>query len=297
MDGIGWLPRSPFQGGLQGYAREDAQVSPYQLRDALLLKTSLEGKDFQTARKELAAAVGEPVSGDSISYGLLAESTSNPPSVQEGYFLELTQANLVHLQADIQTADGQIHVEATSLTYSHLEILGSSQPLASTSSGSKDPLVLDMDGQGPKTTGQTGARAFDLAGNGDFRPTSFVTGGSAFLALDRNGNGQIDSGLELFGDQHGAANGFEELSKFDDNGDHQITKADPVFGQLQLLYGDGRQMPLSASGIQALSVAAHPSAGSTSGGDSILHASEATTADGRTVSAYALGLQRFDQTV
>jgi len=48
----------------------------------------------------------------------------------------------------------------------------------------------------------------------------------AFLCYDRNQNGLIDNGGELFGDQYGAENGFEELAKFDSNGDGKISDAD-----------------------------------------------------------------------
>ena len=103
-----------------------------------------------------------------------------------------------------------------------------------------DPLVLDLNGDGKLnlTTVADGAR-FDLAGTGRTVQAAFVTGGDAFLALDRNGNGQIDSGLELFGDQHGATNGFEELRQFDDNRDGIIDSQDAVFASLRAWRDNG----------------------------------------------------------
>lgn len=62
---------------------------------------------------------------------------------------------------------------------------------------------------------------------------------AAFLALDRNGHHRIDDGGELFADPHCAANGCEEVAEFDANHDHSIVSVDPVFADLQLLYGDG----------------------------------------------------------
>lgn len=157
----------------------------------------------------------------------------------------------------------------------------------------RDPLVLDLDGSGPATTGEAGARGFDLEGDGDPRPTSFVAGGTALLALDRDGNGRIDSGSELFGDQHGAADGYEELRKFDANQDGRIDAADPVFAHLSLLFGDGRLCAIGEAGLRALSLGAVARPGSTRGGDAILRSATAERLDGSALHTYALALNRF----
>lgn len=63
------------------------------------------------------------------------------------------------------------------------------------------------------------------------------------LMYDRNGNGSIDDGSEVFGEQNGAANGFAELAKYDSNKDSKINFLDPVFKALKLyrdLNGDGK---------------------------------------------------------
>jgi hypothetical protein len=97
-----------------------------------------------------------------------------------------------------------------------------------------EPLVLDLDGNGIELTdvrvGQ-GVR-FDLTGDGRAETVSWVSPADAVLAYDRNGNGAVDGGNELFGDQHGAANGFEELAKFDDNRDGVIDTRDSIFNTL-----------------------------------------------------------------
>ena len=104
---------------------------------------------------------------------------------------------------------------------------------------SSDPITLDLDGDGIELTGYTNGAQFDIEGSGSPVHTAFVTGGDAFLALDRNGNGLIDSGKELFGDQHGAANGFEELRKFDSNRDGVIDRNDRDFDKLVLFKDNG----------------------------------------------------------
>jgi len=119
-----------------------------------------------------------------------------------------------------------------------------------------DPLVLDLAGNGFSTSGLTRPVLFDLDADGRLDQISVPTGDDALLAWDRNGNGRIDDGRELFGDQHGAANGFAELARFDDNGDGRIDAADAIFDQLLLLRFDaqGRQstQSLQQAGVSAI---------------------------------------------
>ncbi|MFP4501627.1 MAG: hypothetical protein ACLFTT_11555 [Candidatus Hydrogenedentota bacterium] len=124
-----------------------------------------------------------------------------------------------------------------------------------------DPIVFDLDGDGVELTHYKDGARFDLMGSGQPVNTAFVTGGDAFLALDRNGDGTINSGKELFGEQHGAANGFEELRKFDDNGDGRIDRHDAVFDALRLWRDNGNGiteagelLSLANAGIERISL-------------------------------------------
>lgn len=254
---------------------------PRKTAEAILIKTVLEGLDFQTAREEVLAAV---------------EAQQSPHTPPQGdtvaFSLEATELHVeaTHLEVDVATPTSSLHVE-----YTHLEA-SLTQVSLSVNSGrrNKDPLVVDLDGGGPDTTGAQGARLFDLEGNGSQAPTSFVRGETAFLALDRNGNGVIDSGAELFGDQHGALDGFEELAKFDLNQDGRIDPKDHVYTALELLFGDGRTQSLPDSGITALSLQAVSAPATTEYGDDILRQATASLQNGATVGTFALGLQRFD---
>jgi hypothetical protein len=102
-----------------------------------------------------------------------------------------------------------------------------------------DPIVLDLDGDGVELTSYQRGAQFDLIGSGRAQQVAFVHGGDAFLALDRNGDGIINSGKELFGEQHGARNGFEELRSFDDNGDGVINRDDAIYEDLRLFRDNG----------------------------------------------------------
>lgn len=98
-----------------------------------------------------------------------------------------------------------------------------------------DPLIIDVDGNGFDLTAADEGVSFDINGDGSKEKTAITKGEDGMLALDKDGNGIIDSGKELFGDQNGAKNGFEELSKYDDNKDNVIDSDDEAFSRLQIL--------------------------------------------------------------
>lgn len=110
---------------------------------------------------------------------------------------------------------------------------------------SSTPLVLVFDGA-PVTfdpfTSSSGA-TFDLAGDGASHVTSWPTARTPWLAIDRDGNGRIDDGGELFGSMTRlstgvrARNGFEALAELDSNHDGAITAEDEGFAKL-LLWSD-----------------------------------------------------------
>jgi hypothetical protein len=259
--------------------------------DALLLKMALEGKDFQKARREVASSQATPPDAPPSPNSEMEAPAPRPNPAMEAFALSIEIDRLsIQVQRDAQSGTT---TASMSITHAHLDVAATRQAVASPK---KDPLVLDLAGSGPTTTGAEGAKTFDLAGDGTEAPTSFATGRTAFLALDRNSNGRIDSGLELFGDQHGAADGYAELAKFDANGDERIDAADPVFSRLQLLFGDGTLTGLASEDIQSLSLAATNQGGLTSGGDDILLQATASLANGASIQTYALGLNRFDAT-
>ena len=78
-----------------------------------------------------------------------------------------------------------------------------------------DPLILDLDGDGiVNTTGLKAGTCFDYDGNGFAELTGWVGQGDGLLVWDRNGNGVIDDGTELFGDNTLLANGMRAASSF-----------------------------------------------------------------------------------
>jgi hypothetical protein len=112
------------------------------------------------------------------------------------------------------------------------------------------PLVLSF--ESAPVTFAASAGAFDLTGTMS-TVTDWPTSATPWLALDRNGNGAIDDGSELFGSasilNHGgrAENGFVALAELDGNGDGQITAADAAFSSL-LVWSDKDGDRVSSAG-------------------------------------------------
>lgn len=135
-----------------------------------------------------------------------------------------------------------------------------------------DPLILDINNNGIHFDA-TKRITFDLNGDGQTERLSQLSSGDYFLAFDKNANGVIDNGIELFGDQLGDNNGFTALARYDDNRDNIIDASDRIFSALRLLQidGDGRQTQttLQNAGIKALDLRYQQAQQIFSGGDEI----------------------------
>ncbi len=97
-----------------------------------------------------------------------------------------------------------------------------------------DPLVIQLDGGAPSVSEVK--FSFDLDGDGEREKVSFAGSGSGFLALDRNGNGVIDDGGELFGTKSG--DGFADLAAYDGDGNGWIDENDEVYSKLRVWVRD-----------------------------------------------------------
>jgi hypothetical protein len=136
------------------------------------------------------------------------------------------------------------------------------------------PIIIDLDGDGLPLTSADAGVFFDLNADGVAEQLSWTrrSARDGFLVLDRNGNGVIDDGRELFGsatDQPPSTdrNGFRALAEYDlayegGNGDGHISERDEVFRALRVWFDlnhDGISQPselvrLRSVGITAISL-------------------------------------------
>jgi hypothetical protein len=122
------------------------------------------------------------------------------------------------------------------------------------------PILLDLDGNGLHLTDTSDPVSFDIDGDGLIDQQAWTAAGQsdAFLALDRDGDGLITSGRELFGDSTPmasgvkAANGYEALFEYDrlsrgGNEDGLVNSGDSVFVSL-LVWLDGNRNGVTDAG-------------------------------------------------
>lgn len=115
-----------------------------------------------------------------------------------------------------------------------------------------DPLVINLNGTGASLSSKS--YEFDLNFDGKMDKIAFLNQGSGFLALDKNSNGVIDDGRELFGPSSG--DGFLELMAYDDDQNEWIDENDDIYKNLSIWMrndeGEPVLLALGQAGIGAI---------------------------------------------
>ena len=134
-----------------------------------------------------------------------------------------------------------------------------------------DPLTLDLDGDGIEAIASNGHKGalFDHDKDGIRTATGWISKDDGLLIYDRNGDGVVNDGSELFGDNtllkngERAANGYQALAELDDNGDGKVDTADSAFAHLRVwrdlnqdgISQEGELLTLEEAKVKALNLA------------------------------------------
>lgn len=131
------------------------------------------------------------------------------------------------------------------------------------------PLIVDLDGDGVETSGKENGIYFDHDGNGFAEKSGWVGKDDGLLVRDINGNGQIDDGTELFGNNSvlssgkKAENGFEALKDLDSNHDGVFDNKDAAWNEVKVwkdsnqngLVEDGELITLEQANVSGINLA------------------------------------------
>jgi hypothetical protein len=203
----------------------------------------------------------------SLSTGAVAALTSSEARA-------LTTAQIASLTSDqIVGLDKVTGVSLAALQTSALHA-NAGFALVSSQLTKLTPIALDLDGNGVRTVSANAGAVFDVNADGQAESVGWLSTSDAWLALDRNGNGLIDDGSELFGsgttlpDGSKALDGFAALRVLDTNHDGVIDAHDAGFSSLSVWVDAngnaktdaGELRTLSQAGIDALSLVAKPTA-------------------------------------
>lgn len=235
---------------------EDLEIASEETRKILILEAMIE----QLTGKRFRFIIPKHFNSKNASQPLKGNVPENIDTPSEGWGIEYDlresyyQKETMSFTADgvVKTSDGreinfsvQLNMTKEFAYQQHISFRAGDAVKI-------DPLVIHFDGINPSLTEQK--YEFDLDVDGILDTISFVGLGSGFLALDKNEDGMINDGAELFGPQTG--NGFAELAEYDEDGNGWIDENDSIFNKLVIWTkdkaGNDRLFSLGEKGIGAI---------------------------------------------
>ena len=225
---------------LQRVKRADSLQNLVKIREQTLnyLLNLLLGKDTRTGSSSLSDLYG-------------TDQTSGGQYSAEFYYEE-NETTSFSTDGVVKTSDGREISFNVELTMSRSFTQYTSQTIDFGSPRFMDPLVINLDAPAADVKDQK--FLFDLDADGHEEAISRLGAGSGFLALDKNGDGQINDGSELFGALNG--DGFADLAKYDNDGNGWIDEADEIFDKLLIwskdANGNDQLVGLGKAGVGAI---------------------------------------------
>lgn len=209
------------------YEEED-ECRPELKGNTLDMRSARYRESFASSFSVSAAAVANITSGGSVGSG----TTWQKITAVSGFRSE-SESTAFAATGKVNTADGRsidFNVEL-SMSRAFMEQFDF---LEVTEYIKTDPLVINMDSNIASVSDQK--FYFDIDSDGRAEKISFAGEGSGFLALDRNNDGKINNGSELFGTKSG--DGFKDLAAYDYDHNGWIDENDAIFNKLKVWYKD-----------------------------------------------------------
>lgn len=213
--------------------------------------------EWLTGRPVRVFDVSELQSADASAQTAAAVAAATDASVaaaapqQTTLIREEFEATYLRAEGSVRSADGTTFNFSLELHLSryYREVIQTDRSIAG---ARRDPLVLNFDGEGAALRDQRFRFDLDADGKSEWLPQ--LAAGNGFLVFDRNGNGRVDGGHELFGP--GRGDGFAELAALDQDGNGWVDGGDAAFARLRVwspgVDGGGALHSLDAAGVAAL---------------------------------------------
>lgn len=228
---------------------------------------SLDGCDTSPGTEATLGQLAEQVVGQPVRI-TAAEANPSPSPAQQatspllgvrtasllsGVVYSQEESLLFSAQGAVRTSDGREIAFDLGLSMERRTVAATTAALE-VSTLFIDPLILQFDLDSPLLSDST--FLFDLDSDGTRESLACPGSGCGFLALDRNQDGRITGGLELFGPASGS--GFGELAELDSDANFWIDESDPAFDQLLIWTPDGQGgeslLSLREAGVGAIAV-------------------------------------------
>ncbi len=162
------------------------------------------------------------------SNNIFAANSNSGGVINSYYTYAESESTTYSTTGTVKTSDGREFNFNVELSMSRTFMYEYSESMQFGNPQFTDPLVINLDCAAADVSDQK--FLFDLDSDGHQEAISMLGPGSGFLALDKDKNGSIDNGNELFGAKTG--NGFRELAEYDSDGNGWIDEADPIWDDL-----------------------------------------------------------------
>lgn len=238
--------RTQASGGMGGLSSEDE----FKLNIIQRMIEALTGKKFKFVMPSMN--LQGTSGGGSFGVGSSSSTWSISYQSKEEYY----ESESVSFSAGgtVTTADGKTISMDFELNMSREFYNSTSQSLTVSGGGGNmvDPLVINYSAS---SAGLSDTKfSFDLDADGTSDQISTLLSGSGFLALDKNGDGRINDGKELFGTQSG--DGFADLAAYDGDGNGWIDENDAIYDKLRIWVkdsnGNDKLFALGEKGVGAI---------------------------------------------
>ncbi|MCR4961361.1 MAG: hypothetical protein K6A74_07880 [Lachnospiraceae bacterium] len=193
------------------------------LRSAQYKRAERFSFNFASAEAVSIGAVASPVVGTTGSGTVWQRITASTDFTFESEHTTFATTGLVQT-ADGRTIDFNVEVSMSREFMKETNLLTAQEYIKT------DPLMINLDTNVGSVTDKK--YYFDLDSDGKEEQISFAGKDSGFLALDKNGDGKINNGKELFGTKSG--DGFKDLAEYDEDGNGWIDENDSIFKRLKV---------------------------------------------------------------